>query len=101
MGSISRDPGFIEVKKIEESEASEEQQTQDNSAKEWEVCPALILLSVYMLVSVSFVSICTIFDSLVFAPVVVSLLSVFVFQVSGSVLIVFLSYMHFIAPIIL
>uniref|UniRef100_A0A9J7XY99 Oxidation resistance protein 1 n=1 Tax=Cyprinus carpio carpio TaxID=630221 RepID=A0A9J7XY99_CYPCA len=37
VGSISRDPGFIVVKKIEESEANEEQQTVDNSDKEWEV----------------------------------------------------------------
>uniref|UniRef100_A0A9J8CUT8 Oxidation resistance protein 1 n=1 Tax=Cyprinus carpio carpio TaxID=630221 RepID=A0A9J8CUT8_CYPCA len=37
VGSISRDPGFIVVKKIEESEAYEEQQTVENSAKEWEV----------------------------------------------------------------
>ncbi|XP_043117744.1 oxidation resistance protein 1a isoform X2 [Puntigrus tetrazona] len=37
VGSISRDPGFIVVKKIEESEANEEQQTVDISAKEWEV----------------------------------------------------------------
>ncbi|XP_016313731.1 oxidation resistance protein 1-like isoform X3 [Sinocyclocheilus anshuiensis] len=37
VGSISRDPGFIVVKKIEESEANEEQQTVENSAKEWEV----------------------------------------------------------------
>uniref|UniRef100_A0A8C2BUK9 Oxidation resistance protein 1 n=1 Tax=Cyprinus carpio TaxID=7962 RepID=A0A8C2BUK9_CYPCA len=37
VGSISRDPGFIVVKKIEESEANEEQQTVDNSDKEWEI----------------------------------------------------------------
>uniref|UniRef100_A0A672SYU2 Oxidation resistance protein 1 n=1 Tax=Sinocyclocheilus grahami TaxID=75366 RepID=A0A672SYU2_SINGR len=37
VGSISRDPGFIVVKKIEESEANEEQQTVENSDKEWEV----------------------------------------------------------------
>ncbi|XP_043117745.1 oxidation resistance protein 1a isoform X3 [Puntigrus tetrazona] len=37
VGSISRDPGFIVVKKIEESEANEEQQTVDISAKEWEI----------------------------------------------------------------
>ncbi|XP_042597528.1 oxidation resistance protein 1-like isoform X4 [Cyprinus carpio] len=37
VGSISRDPGFIVVKKIEESEAYEEQQTVENSAKEWEI----------------------------------------------------------------
>ncbi|XP_052434125.1 oxidation resistance protein 1 isoform X3 [Carassius gibelio] len=37
LGSISRDPGFIVVKKIEESEANEEQQTVENSAKEWEI----------------------------------------------------------------
>ncbi|RXN20313.1 oxidation resistance 1-like isoform X2 [Labeo rohita] len=37
VGSISRDPGFIVVKKIEESEANEEQQTVENSAKEWEI----------------------------------------------------------------
>ncbi|XP_051577647.1 oxidation resistance protein 1-like isoform X2 [Myxocyprinus asiaticus] len=39
VGSISRDPGFIVVKEIEESneEAKEEQQTQENSDKEWEV----------------------------------------------------------------
>ncbi|XP_056617779.1 oxidation resistance protein 1a isoform X5 [Triplophysa dalaica] len=37
MGSISRDPGFIVVKQIEESEANEEQQTQDNSTKLWEI----------------------------------------------------------------
>ncbi|XP_058601893.1 oxidation resistance protein 1a isoform X3 [Onychostoma macrolepis] len=36
VGSISRDPGFIVVKKIEESEAIEEQQTVENSA-EWEI----------------------------------------------------------------
>ncbi|KAK7158179.1 hypothetical protein R3I93_009396 [Phoxinus phoxinus] len=37
LGIISRDPGFIVVKKIEESEANEEQQTAENSTKEWEV----------------------------------------------------------------
>ncbi|XP_073703851.1 oxidation resistance protein 1-like [Garra rufa] len=37
LGSISRDPGFVVVKKIEDSEANEEQQTDENSAKEWEV----------------------------------------------------------------
>ncbi|XP_052473921.1 oxidation resistance protein 1-like isoform X3 [Carassius gibelio] len=37
VGSISRDPGFIVVKKIEESEANEEQQTVENSDKEWEI----------------------------------------------------------------
>ncbi|XP_052002795.1 oxidation resistance protein 1a isoform X3 [Xyrauchen texanus] len=39
VGSISRDPGFIVVKKIEDSneEAKEEQQTKENSIKEWEV----------------------------------------------------------------
>ncbi|XP_059364629.1 oxidation resistance protein 1-like [Carassius carassius] len=37
VGSISHDPGFIVVKKIEESEANEEQQTVENSDKEWEV----------------------------------------------------------------
>ncbi|XP_056330669.1 oxidation resistance protein 1a isoform X2 [Danio aesculapii] len=37
LGSISRDPGFIVVKKIEESEANEEQQREENSEKEWEV----------------------------------------------------------------
>ncbi|XP_059424400.1 oxidation resistance protein 1-like isoform X3 [Carassius carassius] len=37
VGSISRDPGFIVVKKIEDSEANEEQQTVENSAKEWEI----------------------------------------------------------------
>lgn len=39
LGSISRDPGFIVVKKIEESEANEEQQPEENSEKEWEVRP--------------------------------------------------------------
>ncbi|XP_039506820.1 oxidation resistance protein 1a isoform X2 [Pimephales promelas] len=37
LGIISRDPGFIVVKKIEESEANEEQQTVESSTKEWEV----------------------------------------------------------------
>ncbi|XP_067304161.1 LOW QUALITY PROTEIN: oxidation resistance protein 1a [Pseudorasbora parva] len=37
LGIISRDPGFIAVKKIEESEANEEQQTVESSTKEWEV----------------------------------------------------------------
>ncbi|KAI4873110.1 hypothetical protein NFI96_015539 [Prochilodus magdalenae] len=39
MGSVSREPGFMVVKKIEESEASEEQTTSDSSTKEWEVDP--------------------------------------------------------------
>ncbi|XP_030636909.1 oxidation resistance protein 1a isoform X2 [Chanos chanos] len=37
MGSISGEPGFIVVKRIEESETSEEQPATDNSTKEWEV----------------------------------------------------------------
>ncbi|XP_077070895.1 oxidation resistance protein 1a isoform X4 [Siphateles boraxobius] len=37
LGIISRDPGFIVVKKIEESEANEEQQTVEYSTKEWEI----------------------------------------------------------------
>ncbi|XP_051575133.1 oxidation resistance protein 1a isoform X3 [Myxocyprinus asiaticus] len=39
VGSITRDPGFIVVKKIEDSneEAKEEQQTKENSVKEWEI----------------------------------------------------------------
>ncbi|XP_067266733.1 oxidation resistance protein 1a isoform X3 [Chanodichthys erythropterus] len=37
LGIISRDPGFIAVKKIEESEANEEQQTVESSTKEWEI----------------------------------------------------------------
>ncbi|XP_051722192.1 oxidation resistance protein 1a isoform X1 [Ctenopharyngodon idella] len=37
LGIISRDPGFIVVKKIEESEANEEQQTVESSTKEWEI----------------------------------------------------------------
>nr|XP_055067060.1 oxidation resistance protein 1a isoform X2 [Misgurnus anguillicaudatus] len=37
LGSISRDPGFVVVKKNEESETNEEQQTEDDSTKEWEV----------------------------------------------------------------
>ncbi|KAK7146900.1 hypothetical protein R3I94_009669 [Phoxinus phoxinus] len=37
LGIISRDPGFLVVKKIEESEANEEQQTAESSTKEWEI----------------------------------------------------------------
>ncbi|XP_042597530.1 oxidation resistance protein 1-like isoform X6 [Cyprinus carpio] len=44
VGSISRDPGFIVVKKIEESEAYEEQQTVENSAKEWEVSGSVFIV---------------------------------------------------------
>ncbi|XP_062841990.1 oxidation resistance protein 1a isoform X2 [Trichomycterus rosablanca] len=37
MGSVSREPGFMVVKKIDEPEADIEQKTSDSSAKEWEV----------------------------------------------------------------
>lgn len=37
MGSISREPGFMVVKKIDEPEADSEQTTSDSSTKEWEV----------------------------------------------------------------
>lgn len=39
MGSVSREPGFMVVKKIDESESGEEQTTSDFSPKEWEVDP--------------------------------------------------------------
>ncbi|XP_047006255.1 oxidation resistance protein 1a isoform X7 [Ictalurus punctatus] len=37
MGSISREPGFMVVKKIDEPEADNEQTTSDSSSREWEV----------------------------------------------------------------
>ncbi|XP_058232843.1 oxidation resistance protein 1a isoform X3 [Hemibagrus wyckioides] len=37
MGSISREPGFMVVKKIDEPEADSEQTTSDSSTKEWEI----------------------------------------------------------------
>uniref|UniRef100_A0AAR2LE41 Oxidation resistance protein 1 n=1 Tax=Pygocentrus nattereri TaxID=42514 RepID=A0AAR2LE41_PYGNA len=37
MGSTSREPGFIVVKKIDESEGGDEQTAADPSAKEWEI----------------------------------------------------------------
>ncbi|TRY95549.1 hypothetical protein DNTS_021475 [Danionella cerebrum] len=46
LGSISRDPGFIVVKKIEDSQTNEEQQTEEISAKEWEVSG--FILSVFL-----------------------------------------------------
>ncbi|XP_072548391.1 oxidation resistance protein 1a isoform X4 [Salminus brasiliensis] len=37
MGSVSREPGFMVVKKIAESDAGDEQTASDSSPKEWEV----------------------------------------------------------------
>ncbi|XP_066501530.1 oxidation resistance protein 1a [Hoplias malabaricus] len=37
MGSVGREPGFVVVKKLEESDAGEDQTTSDSSPKEWEV----------------------------------------------------------------
>lgn len=45
MGSISREPGFLVVKKLDEPEADNEQTTSDSSTKEWEVAPVHELCS--------------------------------------------------------
>ncbi|XP_072548390.1 oxidation resistance protein 1a isoform X3 [Salminus brasiliensis] len=37
MGSVSREPGFMVVKKIAESDAGDEQTASDSSPKEWEI----------------------------------------------------------------
>ncbi|XP_053084031.1 oxidation resistance protein 1a isoform X2 [Pangasianodon hypophthalmus] len=37
MGSVSREPGFMVVKKIDEPEPDNEQTTSDSSSKEWEI----------------------------------------------------------------